>query len=87
MSKTQVGKNFSASVYVIERNKTIGEQHAKLKAMNEMTAVNKLFDICNLYQKVKPALLTAKRILFFMPKVQKTLQHFIDTLDNLCPEK
>jgi len=76
---------FDAGKFVSTKNAAIAEQHKKFLAMTEITAVNKLFDICKLYQKVKPALLTAKKILFFMPKVQRTLQHFFDTLDQLCP--
>jgi len=78
---------FDAGRFVTVRNARISEQHKNFKTMTEANAVNKLFDICKLYQKVKPALLTAKRISFFMPKLQKTLQLFITTLDTLCPSE
>lgn len=48
-------------------------------------AEKKLFDICFIYQKHKPLLLTAKKILFFLPKVQKSIQTIIEILDTACP--
>jgi len=78
---------FDAGKFVTVRNNRINEQHENFKAMTEANAVNKLFDICSLYQKVKPVILKVKGILFFAPKWKAALQLLVDTLDTICPAK
>jgi len=77
---------FDAGRFVSAKNAVINERHENFKAMTEANAANKLFDICKLYQKVKPVLLKVKGVLFFAPKWKAALQLLIDKLDTICPK-
>jgi len=44
----------------------------------------KLFNICGLYQKVKPVLKLVKTVLFFKPKLAAVIGLLITTLDEIC---
>ncbi len=85
MSTTHLGKAFNMDAWVTAKNKTTQEQYEKYLIMTEQTAAKKLFDLCKLYQEVRPALLTVKSIVFFLPKLKGQLTLLIDTLDTICP--
>jgi len=48
------------------------------------TAENKLFDICTVYQKVKPAMKFITALLFWKPKWKSAIQELIKNLDEVC---
>ncbi len=85
MSFPHLKEPFDFEVYIKDRNRILNEAYKKHLAMTEQTAAKKLFDVCKLYQKVRPAMLTIKKIVFFLPKLKGQLTLLIDTLDTICP--
>lgn len=79
------GKKFVAEKFVKAKNDFITEQHKKLIMEAANIAQKRLLNICGLYRKIRPVLIVAKKVLFFKPKLSKTIGDLIVLLDESCP--
>ncbi len=79
------GPKFCAAAYAKKRNDFIDNQHKKIIMEAANLAQKRLLNICGLYRKIKPVLTVAKKVLFFRPKLSKTIGDLIALLDESCP--
>lgn len=47
----------------------------------------RVFNLCGIWQKVRPIIKFAKKLLFFKPLWQAVVEEFVDICDGLCNGK